>query len=171
MPFDFRPARSATDLATVAALFRDYADGLGVDLAFQGFAAEVAALPGCYAPPAGELLLALDAAGAALGCVGLRPLAEDGVCEMKRLYVRPPGRRLGVGNRLVAAIIAAAEERGYAEMRLDSLPSMTAAVALYRRFGFAEIPPYCYNPIPGTVYLGRRLAQPFGRAAHGSHSL
>jgi ribosomal protein S18 acetylase RimI-like enzyme len=171
MQFDLRPARSAADLATVAALFRDYADGLGVDLAFQGFAAELAALPGRYAPPAGELLLALEAAGAALGCVGLRPLSDDGVCEMKRLYVRPAGRRLGVGNRLVAAIIAAAEERGYAEMRLDSLPSMTAAIALYRRFGFAEIPAYCYNPVPGTLYLGRRLGQTPGRAAHASHGL
>lgn len=171
MQLDLRPARSPADIAAVAALFREYADGVGVDLSFQGFADELAALPGAYAPPAGELLLARGATGAEamLGCVGLRPLGDAGVCEMKRLYVRPAGRRLGVGNRLVGAIIAAAEARGYAEMRLDSLPSMIAAIALYRRFGFAEIAPYCYNPVRGTLYLGRRLLP--GRADHGSHGL
>ena len=165
-PFHLHPARSAADIAQAAALFRDYADALDVDLCFQGFDEELATLPGKYAPPAGELLLTLGPDGpdrAALGCVALRPLDEPGVCEMKRLYVRDAARGLGVGRALVAAIIAAAEARGYAEMRLDSLPSMTAALALYRRFGFAEIPAYCFNPVPGTLYLARRLGS--GRSA------
>jgi ribosomal protein S18 acetylase RimI-like enzyme len=139
------------------ALFRDYARSLSVDLGFQDFDAELAALPGKYAPPAGELLLALDATGAALGCVALRAL-DAAIAEMKRLYVRPSGRGRGVGGALVAAVIAAAEARGYREMRLDSLPTMLEAIALYRRFGFVEIPAYCFNPVPGTVYLAKQLA-------------
>jgi ribosomal protein S18 acetylase RimI-like enzyme len=162
-PFHLHPARSTADIAQAAALFRDYADALDVDLCFQGFDEELATLPGKYAPPAGELLLTLGPDRAALGCVALRPLDEPGMCEMKRLYVRDAARGLGVGRALVAAIIAAAEARGYAEMRLDSLPSMTAALALYRRFGFAEIPAYCFNPVPGTLYLARRLGS--GRPA------
>ena len=155
--FALRPARSAADIAAAAVLFRAYADGLGVDLEFQGFSAELAGLPGGYAPPRGELLLACADDGIALGCVALRPLDEDGICEMKRLYVRPETRGLGLGEALVVAIIAAAEVLGYREMRLDSLPSMSAAMALYRRLGFFEIPAYRYNPVPGTVYLARRL--------------
>lgn len=156
-PFHLHPARAATDIAQTATLFRDYADALDVDLCFQGFDEELATLPGKYAPPAGELLLARGPDGAALGCVALRPLAERGMCEMKRLYVRDAARGSGVGQALIVGIIAAAEARGYAEMRLDSLPSMAAALALYRRFGFAEIPAYCFNPVPGTLYLARRL--------------
>ena len=141
----------------MAELFRDYADGLGVDLGFQGFAEELATLPGEYAPPAGELLLARAPDGAALGCVGLRPLEGAGLCEMKRLYVRPAGRGLGLGKALVAAIIAAAEARGYREMKLDTLPMMAAALALYRGFGFVEVAAYYGNPVPGTRYLSKRL--------------
>lgn len=165
MHLDIEPARSPADIAAAAALFANCAAGLGVDLSFQGFAAELAGLPGAYAPPAGELLLARGAEGTALGCVALRSLDADHICEMKRLYVRPAGRSRGVGRRLVAAIIAAAEQRRYAEMRLDSLPGMTEAIALYRRFGFAEIPAYCYNPVAGTLYLARPLS--FASAARG----
>jgi len=156
--FRLHAARSAADIAQAAALFRAYADALNVDLCFQGFDAELATLPGKYAPPEGELLLARDADGATLGCVAVRSLETPGICEMKRLFVVDAARGLGVGAALVAAIIAAAEARGYAEMRLDTLPSMTAARALYRRFGFAEIAPYCFNPVRGTLYLARRLA-------------
>lgn len=156
--FRLHPAGSAADIADAARLFRDYADGLGVDLSFQGFAEELAGLPGKYAPPAGELLLARGDEGAALGCVALRPLEEPGICEMKRLYVRPAGRRLGIGAALVAAIIAAAKARLYGEMRLDTLPAVAEARALYRRFGFTEIAAYCHNPVPGTLWLGKRLA-------------
>jgi len=153
-----QPARSAADIEEALALIRDYAASLPVDLAFQGFDAELAELPGKYAPPQGELLLARGGDDAALGCVALRPLESSGICEMKRLYVRPGARGLGAGRALLAAIIAAAEQRGYAEMRLDSLPTMSEAMALYRRFGFVEIPAYCYNPVPGTIYLAKRLS-------------
>jgi ribosomal protein S18 acetylase RimI-like enzyme len=156
--FRLHTARSAADIARSAALFRAYADALDIDLCFQGFDEELATLPGKYAPPQGELLLALAPDGAALGCVALRPLDAPGLCEMKRLYVADAARGLGVGRALVAAIIAAAEARGYAEMRLDSLPSMQAALALYQRFGFTATPAYCFNPVPGTLYLARRLA-------------
>lgn len=165
-PFRIHPARSAADFAQAKALFRDYADALDVDLCFQGFDEELATLPGKYAPPAGELLLARGHDGAALGCVALRPLDEPGICEMKRLYVRDAARGQGLGQALIAAIIAAAEARGYSEMRLDSLPSMTAAVALYRRFGFAEIPAYCFNPVASTLYLARRLGPATAQAPH-----
>ena len=157
--FRIAPARGPAEIETAAALFREYAEGLGVDLGFQGFAAELAGLPGLYAPPRGELLLAWGEGGEALGCIAVRPLESAQICEMKRLYVRPAGRRLGIGKALVAAIIAAAEALGYAEMRLDTLPSMAAAAALYGAFGFAEISAYYANPIPSTRYFSRILAR------------
>jgi ribosomal protein S18 acetylase RimI-like enzyme len=127
-------------------------------LSFQGFEAELASLPGKYAPPTGELMLARAPAGDALGCVAVRPLDGMAVCEMKRLYVRPPARGLGIGRALVAAIIKSAEDLGYMEMKLDTLASMQEAFALYTRCGFLEIPPYYHNPVPGTVYLGKPLS-------------
>jgi ribosomal protein S18 acetylase RimI-like enzyme len=145
-------------LRTVIALFRDYADSLDVDLSFQGFEAELSAMPGTYAPPSGEILLARDPAGAARGCVGLRPLPVPGICEMKRLYVSPAGRGKGVGQALIEAITGVAGRIGYREMRLDTLPSMTAALGLYRKAGFLEIPAYYETPVKGTVFLARRLA-------------
>jgi len=156
--FRLSKARKAGEIAAAAALFREYADWLGIDLSFQGFAAELRDLPGKYAPPAGELLLAHSADGNVLGCVALRPLDGIAVCEMKRLYVRPAARGLGAGRALVSAIIRSAQEIGYAEMRLDTLPMMVEAFALYQRVGFVEIPAYYHNPIPGTRYLGKRLA-------------
>jgi ribosomal protein S18 acetylase RimI-like enzyme len=151
--------RHAEEIAAAATLFREYVDWLGIDLSFQGFEAELASLPGKYAPPSGELMLAYSPAGETLGCVAVRPLAGSTVCEMKRLYVRPAARGLGVGAALVAAIIISAEELGYTEMKLDTLPSMPEAYALYRRFGFSEIAAYYHNPVPGTVYLGKRLSR------------
>lgn len=156
-PFQIRPARSADDLAATATLFAAYADALGIDLAYQGFAAELAALPGRYAPPAGRLLMARDAGNAPIGCVGLRSLAPAGFCELKRLYVAPPGRGLGLGAALVDAVVAEAMAIGYREIRLDTLRDMAAAQALYRKAGFAPIAPYYETPIPGTVFMGRRL--------------
>ena len=151
--FHIHPARSASDREAVARLFEAYAAALGIDLSFQDFAAELAALPGKYAPPAGELLLARDEHAAPLGCVGLRPLGPDGCCEMKRLYVAPSGR----GRALVEAIIAEAIRIGYREMRLDTLPSMTEAIVLYRKAGFGPIEPYYDTPIAGTLFLARSL--------------
>jgi len=158
-PFRLAPVRQAEEIAAAAALFREYADWLGIDLSFQGFEAELASLPGRYAPPTGELMLACAPAGDALGCVAVRPLDGLTICEMKRLYVRPAARGLGIGAALVSAIITSAEELGYAEMRLDTLPTMPEAFALYERFGFLQIPAYYHNPVPGTVYLGKRLSR------------
>jgi ribosomal protein S18 acetylase RimI-like enzyme len=152
-----KPVRSAADLAATVALFNGYAAGLGIDLGFQGFAAELAGMPGQYAPPAGELLLSRDGAGEALGCVGLRPIQPAGRCEMKRLYVVPRGRGLGLGAALIEAVIAAAIRIGYREIRLDTLPTMAAAIALYRAAGFSPIAPYYDTPVAGTVFLARTL--------------
>ncbi|WP_159718228.1 GNAT family N-acetyltransferase [Geminicoccus flavidas] len=151
------PARSPEDIAAAARLFRAYAASLSVDLAYQDFAAELAGLPGGYAPPAGAVLLARDKAGQELGCVALRPLDPPSMCEMKRLYVAPAGRGLGLGRALVEAALAAARAAGYRGMRLDTLPDMTAAIALYRQMGFRPIPAYYETPVAGTLFLGRPL--------------
>ena len=154
---DSHPASTAADLAAIAGLFGDYAASLGIDLGAQGFEAERAALPGPYRPPSGALLLALGVDGAPLGCVALKPLDEAGVCEIKRLYVRPEARGAGLGEALVTEVLAAARAAGYAEVKLDTLAEMTAARALYRRLGFIDIPPYGTFPFPGLICLGRRL--------------
>ena len=148
---EIRPASSSDDLTRARELFQEYAGSLPFDLSFQDFQRELAGLPGAYAPPAGEILLALEG-GEAAGCVALRALGP-GVCEMKRLYVRGAHRGSGLGRRLVEAILHAARERGYRRMRLDTVPGMEAAIALYRACGFREIDPYRPNPIPGAMYM------------------
>lgn len=150
------PAVGADDLRTIARLFEDYAASLPVDLGYQNFAAELAGLPGSYAPPRGALLLARNDADEPLGCVGVRPLAEEGVCEMKRLYLVPAARGLGLGRALAEAAIGVARERGYRELRLDTLPSMTAAIAMYEAMGFRRIPAY-YEPTPRSLFMSLAL--------------
>lgn len=132
-------------------LFQEYADTLDVDLGFQGFAEELAGLPGDYAPPAGRLLLGFDGDRPA-GCVALRAL-ESPVCEMKRLYVRPDFRSAGWGRGLAQRVVDEARAAGYRRMRLDTLPGMAGAQALYRAMGFRPIPAYRHNPVPGTLFL------------------
>ncbi|HEY2941841.1 MAG TPA: GNAT family N-acetyltransferase [Vicinamibacteria bacterium] len=149
------PANGEADLAEVRALFREYADRLGVDLGFQGFEAELAGLPGDYAPPRGRLLIAREG-DRAVGCAALRPLGPD-VAEAKRLYVRPEARGSGLGRRLTDSLIAEARAIGYARLRLDTLPGMTQAIALYRSLGFRAIAPYRYNPVEGTLFLEKDL--------------
>jgi ribosomal protein S18 acetylase RimI-like enzyme len=143
------------ELPAVRRLFEDYAASLEVDLAFQDFERELRELPGEYAPPSGRLLLALDGDEPA-GCVALRPYAAE-VCEMKRLYVRPESQGTGLGRRLAEAVIEAGRDAGYAFMRLDTLPTMEAARALYWSLGFEEIEAYRHNPVHGTTFFQLRL--------------
>ncbi|MCJ1407341.1 hypothetical protein MMC19_001412 [Ptychographa xylographoides] len=173
-PIHIHPARSASDLSAVKRLFAAYAEWLAIDLTFQAFATELSTLPGRYAgPEGGELLLARDAHGNAVGCIALRSMPEASetllpdktllprppsrCCELKRLYTLPACRGMGVGRKLVEAVLRVAEERGYQEARLDTLPSMDAARGLYEKLGFTECEAYYETPVRGTLFLGRRL--------------
>jgi len=144
------------DIETVKGLLSEYAESLDFDLDFQNFEEELASLPGEYARPDGCILLA-GQAGQTAGCVALRSLG-NGICEMKRLYVRPGFRRRGVGSALAEAVIKQARARGYSRMRLDTVPSMKDARSLYRSLGFEQIDAYCYNPIEGAEFMELRLA-------------
>ena len=140
-------------------IFREYASSLNVDLCFQGFEAELAALPGEYAAPAGQLLLALVDDEVA-GCGAFRPLREvdfANACEMKRLYVRPAFRRFGLGRLVAQRLLDDARRAGYSAMLLDTLDDMESARELYATLGFTDVPPYYYNPIPGAHYLKAAL--------------
>lgn len=148
--------------AATREIFREYANGLGVDLCFQNFDEELAGLPGEYAPPSGALLLA-TVDGELAACGALRALADvdyANACEMKRLYVRPAFRGYGLGRLLAQALIDRATEAGYSTMLLDTLDDMEAARGLYATLGFEEIPPYYYNPIAGAHYLKVELDAP-----------
>src|SRR5262249_7584378 len=149
--FDIVPATSADHIATARRLFKEYEASLGIELTFQGFAQEVAALPGAYAPPAGRLFLATDG-GEPGGCVALRPLGR-GLCEMKRLYVRPAARCARLGRRLAETVIREARTIAYARVRLDTLPSLKEAFALYQTLSLREIGPSYDNPIVGARFM------------------
>jgi putative acetyltransferase len=136
-------------------IFREYQVSLDIDLCFQDFEQELAALPGKYAPPQGRLYLAFVDEMLA-GCIALRPF-QEGLCEMKRLYVRPQFRGQNLGLLLATEIIAEAKRIGYHQMVLDTLDTMTAAQKIYRSVGFQEIEPYCFNPIDGALYMGLDL--------------
>ena len=157
-----RDAANTGDIALARALFVEYAQWLKVDLCFQGFGEELATLPGAYARPRGRLLLAGEP-GHAFGCIALRPLvADDGnepgaAGEVKRLYVQPGTRKGGWGRKLVDTLVDEARSIGYRELKLDTLDWMTDARALYARLGFRECAAYYRNPLPGAVYMARKL--------------
>lgn len=153
------PVRNEADLAATIALFRAYATSLPIDLGYQNFEAEMARMPGKYAPPSGELLLTRNSEGLAVGCVGLRAFGDRGECEMKRLYVAPEGRGLGLGKALALAVIEIARVRGYRGILLDTLASMAEAQGLYCRLGFAEIPAYYDTPIADTIFMRKDLVR------------
>lgn len=151
-------AHTVRDIEAARALFREYERFLNVDLCFQGFEQELATLPGRYAPPRDWLLLAFDGEQAA-GCVALRPL-DEGICEMKRLLVRPADRGQGRGRLLALQAVNEASALGYAVMRLDTLDTLDRAMHLYTALGFERCAPYYANPLPGVVYGERALANP-----------
>lgn len=157
-PVEIRTAGDPAGVEETRALFEEYARSLPFGLEFQDFHRELKALPGEYAPPRGRILLAY-VGGALAGCVALRPWDGDR-CEMKRMYVRPAFRGAGAGRALAAAVMAEARKIGYRWMRLDTVPGMDAAIALYRSLGFRDIAAYRHNPIPGAVYLEAALAGP-----------
>ena len=146
---EIRPANPA-DIPALQELFREYARSVGNDICFQTFEREVAALPGAYAPPQGQILVATDTQTLA-ACAALRPLTPQ-ICEMKRLYVRPAFRNTGLGRNLTENTLTLAATLGYTALRLDTLPQMTAAIALYRNLGFLEIPPYADNPASALCF-------------------
>lgn len=152
---DIRPADLPRELNEVRGLFREYAASLSIDLEFQNFETELAALPGKYKPPQGRLLLAWSGAEA-VGCVALRPIGGD-ACEMKRLYVRPEARGHQLGRRLTERICQEARTAGYSRICLDTLPTMATAIKLYTALGFNHIEPYVFNPVPGAIFLGLEL--------------
>jgi putative acetyltransferase len=148
---------TAADIAAVKALFLEYAQSLGFSLCFQGFDEEMATFPAKYSPPKGGLLLA-KVDGEVAGAVGVWELAP-GICEMKRLYLKPEFRGLDLGRRLAEAVVEEGRRLGYRAMRLDTLKTMVAARALYEKMGFVEVAPYYNNPIEGAVYMELALSR------------
>jgi len=166
-PLELVVARAPADYISARALFEEYASHLGVDLCFQNFGAELERLPAMYGAPLGRLILArratraragVDASQCFIGCVGVRPLANDArACEMKRLYVRPAARSAGVGRALAVAAMVAGRELGYERMVLDTLGRMTEARRLYAGLGFVEVESYYPNPNDDVKYMEVRL--------------
>ncbi len=148
---EFIIAETEEDYREARVLLREYEAESEVDLCFQGFEEEVEALERAYGPPGGRFLI-LRSGERTAGCVALRDLG-GGVCEMKRLYLRPGFRGRGLGRRCAERIVREAREMGYAALRLHTLPAMRAAVALYRSMGFREIDPYAENPVEGALFM------------------
>jgi GNAT superfamily N-acetyltransferase len=150
-------AATPDDIGSVRALFREYAASLPFSLCFQGFEDELATLPGKYAAPAGRLLLAFDGPERApVGCIALRPL-QAGICEMKRLFVRPSHRSRGLGRLLCQRLIEEARVAGYRTMRLDTSADMIPAQRLYASLGFRPIPRYNDDPLEDTIFMELNL--------------
>lgn len=166
--FEIFQARTSEHMSTARELMREYEASLKINLCFQNFEEELRNLPGKYAPPAGRLLLAEDE-GRAAGMIALRPADEPGVCEMKRLYVRPEFRGRALGRKLADELIAQAEAIGYRRMRLDTIQGkMDRAIEMYRVLGFREIPPYYSSPVKETLFLELMLGTGHRHAA-GPH--
>jgi len=157
-PVQISPATSPEEISTIRDLFLEYSATLNLDLTFQSFTQELAALPGAYSAPSGALLLARTHDGSALGCAALRPIrGEQGSCEMKRLYLRPAARGRALGRRLAVDVIDLARRAGYVRIRLDTLPSMTSARRLYAELGFVVTEAYYDTPLVGTVFMALDL--------------
>ncbi|MFT4033102.1 MAG: GNAT family N-acetyltransferase [Siphonobacter sp.] len=144
---------SAEDVQKIRQILLEYADSLNISLDFQHFDQELADLQSLYGWPTGCIILAEDEKKQVLGCVALKPLKETGVCEMKRLYVRPGGQKKGTGRKLAEAIIDFSRKAGYHTMKLDSLKSLSSALKLYEKLGFVPTAPYVHNPHPDAVYM------------------
>jgi ribosomal protein S18 acetylase RimI-like enzyme len=155
MKVEVREASIPDELPAIRELFRDYEAGLDVDLCFQGFEEELATLPSKYSRPRGGIWLAVKG-GQFAGCVALRPLDVE-TAEMKRLYVRPAFRGLGIGRKLAEHVLTEAAAAGYRSICLDTLPTMTGAIALYCSLGFVEIEPYYKNPVEGALFMERTV--------------
>jgi|ERR1044071_3372717 ribosomal protein S18 acetylase RimI-like enzyme len=150
---EFIQAETPSQVEDTRRLFIEYSEHLGLDLCFQNFEKELSELPGSYAPPEGRLFLAVFD-GKVAGCIGLRKIGDDRTCEMKRLYVRPEFRGLGIGRMLASKLIEEARLIGYERMRLDTLPAqMSEAIKMYCAFGFREIEPYYHNPVEGALFM------------------
>ena len=158
-----RTARTADDIASAGELFREYIESLNIDIEHQGWREELAHLPGPYKGPGGVILLAslngMKGGKHDVGCVALRPLDEDGVCEMKRLYVRPDARGKGIGRLMVERIIQAGQAFGYETMKLDTSEDMTEARKLYESLGFTECEKYNDDPLECTMFFERSLSE------------
>lgn len=151
-------AHQEPELSDIRILFREYAESLGFHLCFQDFDREMAELPGNYAPPVGRILMA-KWNDAVAGCVAMKQIGE-GICEMKRFYVRPAFRGKRIGEALAKAIISAGQDAGYTRMRLDTVPSMQSAIRIYESLGFRDTDPYVFNPVPGVRYLELQFEEP-----------
>jgi putative acetyltransferase len=151
--YSIERATTSDDILAITKLFKDYTAWLDLDLTFQDYATELALLPGKYGPPAGALFLSRSKDGVPLGCVALRPMELRGTCEMKRLYISPEARGMGLGKRLVLEVLTEGKRLGYQRMRLDTLPKMQSAISLYEKQGFVKIEPYYETPLEGTLFL------------------